>query len=151
MRQAKLTDVVKALDLEVVNASSKYNNTILETADMNRPGMQFAGYMQQFPYKRLQIIGLVEYNYYEELPKKIYIERFKEFFKYPIPALIFARGLDIAEDILRLSQENDITILRSPLVTTNLQSKLTTVIGDLLAEEISLHGVLVDVYGLGVC
>ena len=106
--------------------------------------------MQQFPYKRLQIIGLVEYNYYGELPKKIYIERFKEFFKYPIPALIFARGLDIAEDILRLSQENDITILRSPLVTTNLQSKLTTVIGDLLAEEISLHGVLVDVYGLGV-
>lgn len=150
MRQAKLTDVVKALDLEVVNASSKYNNTILETADMNRPGMQFAGYMQQFPYKRLQIIGLVEYNYYGELPKKIYMERFKEFFKYPIPALIFARGLDIAEDILRLSQENDITILRSPLVTTNLQSKLTTVIGDLLAEEISLHGVLVDVYGLGV-
>lgn len=150
MKSAKLTDIVEILGLEVVNAGSKYQTTTLDIGDINRPGLQLAGYMDRYPYKRLQVIGIVEHNYYMELPSAIRFERFQNFFSYPIPALIFARGLEIEEDILELAREMDITVLRSSLITTKLTSRLSGVIEDLLADQISLHGVMVDVYGQGV-
>ena len=63
MKSAKLTDIVEILGLEVVNAGSKYRTTTLDIGDINRPGLQLAGYMDRYPYKRLQVIGIVEHNY----------------------------------------------------------------------------------------
>ena len=112
MKKVKLSDVVMQIDLEVVNRSSDYESITMETADMNRPGLQIAGYMEDFPYKRLQVIGRVEHNYYSALPEKVRYERFNNF--YPMTSSFdFARGLDITDDILELSQKYDRTVLQS--------------------------------------
>ena len=61
--QIKLSQLVDNLGLEIVHKSSDYENITLSSADVNRPGLQLTGYLEDFPYQRLQIIGSVEYTY----------------------------------------------------------------------------------------
>lgn len=84
-----LYKVVENLGLEIISSSTDYDEIVLENADVNRPGLQLTGYMERFPYKRLQVIGTVEYNYLTSLDSKMQYERFRGILSYDIPAVIF--------------------------------------------------------------
>lgn len=146
----KLHKVVENLGLEVMIESTDYKDKVLENADVNRPGLQLTGYMEEFPYERLQVIGSVEYRYLTSLDSKMQYERFRGILSYDIPAVIFSYDREINEDILDLARYYDVTLLRSPAKTTKLISDISDQLEYQLAPSTNLHGELLEVFGVGV-
>lgn len=150
MKKVKLKDLVETLDLEIVHKSTDYESVLIESQDINRPGLQLFGYMDSFPYERIQLIGQLEHNYYETLDTHTCYERFRGILSFDIPALIFSRGLEIRGDLLDLARHYDKSFVRSSLPTTDLITRINTTLELLLADEINIHGVLVEIFGSGV-
>lgn len=150
MKKVKLRELVDTLDLEIVHKSSDYDEVVIESRDINRPGLQLVGYMARFPYERLQLIGQLEYDYYRTLDAKVCYERFRGILSYDLPAMIFARNLDIRDDILDLARHYDKSFVRSTLPTTHLITRINSTLELLMAEEQVMHGVLVEIFGSGV-
>lgn len=146
----KLYKVVENLGLEIISASTDYKEIVLENADVNRPGLQLTGYMEEFPYKRLQVIGTVEYNYLTSLDSKMQYERFRGILSYAIPAVIFSYNREINEDIVDLARYYNITLLRSPTKTTKLISDISDQLEYQLAPTTNVHGELLEIFGIGV-
>ncbi|WP_308652692.1 HPr(Ser) kinase/phosphatase [uncultured Anaerococcus sp.] len=145
-----LSKVVENLGLEIISSSTDYDEIVLENADVNRPGLQLTGYMERFPYKRLQVIGTVEYNYLTSLDSKMQYERFRGILSYDIPAVIFSSNREINEDIVDLARYYNITLLRSPAKTTKLISDISDQLEYQLAPTTNVHGELLEVFGIGV-
>jgi HPr kinase/phosphorylase len=119
-------------------------------ADMNRPGLALAGYLDFFAFDRIQVMGLTEINYMKQLdPDELY-QRLNRVFKYEIPCFIITRGLVPPDAFLEAADEASVPILRSLLSTTKVVSKIIVFLDNQFAPETNLHGVLVDVYGVGV-
>lgn len=150
IRSLNLYTVVDNLGLEIVHQSSDYYNITLASADVNRPGLQLTGYLVEFPYKRLQIIGAVEYTYLTSLDSKLQYERFRGILSYDIPACIFSYNAEINQDILDLADYYDKTLLRSPAKTTKLISDISDELEYQLAPRSNVHGELLEVFGVGV-
>lgn len=122
----------------------------ISLSNISRPGLQFAGYYDYFPYDRLQIIGMAEWNYLNTFNKELRQKRLEEFFKFDIPCIVLSRDLEPHEELIEIALKNNITVLQSPKVTTKLVSKITNYLERELAKETTVHGVLVDVYGIGI-
>lgn len=146
----KLKDVVESLKLEIVHKSSDFDQAEITSPDINRPGLQLAGYLEQFPYKRLQIIGSVEYNYLIGLDDKMQYERFRGILAYKMPAIIFSYNAGLPQDMLDLADYYDISILRSKHATTKLTSQISQELEYVFAQRSQVHGELLEVYGVGV-
>ncbi|WP_299032877.1 HPr(Ser) kinase/phosphatase [uncultured Anaerococcus sp.] len=146
----KLHKVVENLGLEIISQSTDYYEIDLENADVNRPGLQFTGYMEEFPYKRLQVIGSVEFNYLTSLDSKMQYERFRGILSYDIPAVIFSYNRELNNDIVDLARYYNITLLRSPAKTTKLISDISDQLEYQLAPTTNVHGELLEVYGVGI-
>lgn len=146
----KLHKVVENLGLEIIIESTDYKDIVLENADVNRPGLQLTGYMEDFPFKRLQVVGSVEYKYLTSLDSKMQYERFRGILSYDIPAVIFSYNREIHEDIEDLARYYDVTLLRSPAKTTKLISDISDQLEYQLAPSTNLHGELLEVFGVGV-
>lgn len=149
-RTVKLVELVEKTGLEVVSRSADYEDIIIKGADVNRPGLQLAGFMENFPWGRLQIIGRVEYIYYMQLSPQLRYERFRGLFSYPIPALIYSYDQAITDDILDLADYYNKTILRTPLQTTKLVAQMNQELEKLLAPSTTVHAGLMEVFGTGV-
>ena len=146
----KLHKVVENLGLEIISQSTDYYEIDLENADVNRPGLQLTGYMEEFPYKRLQVIGSVEFNYLTSLDSKMQYERFRGILSYDIPAVIFSYNRELNNDIVDLARYYNITLLRSPAKTTKLISDISDQLEYQLAPTTNVHGELLEVYGVGI-
>lgn len=150
MKSITISKLAKGLDLQVIRKSSDYKTKSINNKEVNRPGLQLGGYMEGFPYKRLQIIGKLEYNFYSSLAPKIRYDRFREIMSYPIPAIIFTHNNYIDDEILDLAESFNKTILRSDRTTTKLISKIDSFLDEYLAEETTVHAGLMELYGMGV-
>lgn len=146
----KLSQIVDACELEIVNKSSDYEEIELTSPDINRPGLQLAGYLEEFPYKRLQIIGSVEYTYLTGLDDKMRYERFRGVLSYKIPAIVFSYGVELPKDIIDLANYYDTTLLRSNAATTKLTSIVSQELEYAFAKKTNVHGELLEVFGVGV-
>ncbi|MBS4534802.1 HPr kinase/phosphorylase [Clostridium sp. D2Q-14] len=149
MESVSIKRIIKDLDVEVIYESKRGDDKIIKS-DINRPGLQLAGYEEYFAHERIQIIGKAEWNYLQTLDTEVKYDRLNFFFSYPIPALIVTRNLEITEKTLDLAKKYDRTILRTGLPTTKFVNKLITCLDDMLAPSTTIHGVLVDIYGIGV-
>ncbi|HLR34907.1 MAG TPA: HPr(Ser) kinase/phosphatase [Tissierellales bacterium] len=150
MESILLEDIIKELNLEIIHESSNIGDIKITKSEVNRPGLQIIGYFEYFAYKRLQIIGNVEWYFIHSLSQEERSKRIEEMLSYPLPAIIFARGLDVFPEVIKYGIQNDITILRSNLSTTKLINKIINYLDIALAPEITIHGVLVEVYGMGI-
>ena len=146
----KLHTIVENLGLEIVHQSSDYYDISLHSADVNRPGLQLSGFLEEFPYMRLQMIGSVEYSYLTGLDSKLQYERFRGILSYDIPACIFTYDNEINQDIMDLADYYDKTLLRSPEKTTKLISEISRELEFQLAPRSNVHGELLEVFGIGV-
>lgn len=149
-KSVPLSELVESVGLEVVHRSSDYDQITITEVDVNRPGLQLSGFMHNFAWKRLQIIGRVEYVYYMQMEPGLRYERFRGIFSYPLPALIYAYNQSITRDILDLADYYDKTVLRTPWPTTRLIAKLNTALESFVAPETTIHAGLMDVFGMGV-
>lgn len=149
-KTVKLSKIVENLKLEIVHKSSDFEEVELESAELNRPGLQLTGYLEKFPHERLQLIGSVEYTYLTSLDSRMQYERFRGILSYKLPAIIFTYDKDINKDIVDLCDYYDVTLLRSPLKSTRLISKISDELEYQLAPTSNVHGELLEVFGVGV-
>lgn len=143
----KLIDKMKLENLTVeVDISSK---RITQT-DLNRPALQLTGFFEHFDAARLQVIGFVEYTYLEGLDKERKKEIYDKLLSYDIPAVVFSRDLKPDELLFQTAVEHKIPILSTKQSTSAFMAETIRWLNVQLAPCISVHGVLVDVYGEGV-
>jgi HPr kinase/phosphorylase len=141
--------LIKELELDVVYDGDSAEIDIT-TSDINRPGLQFSGFFDYFAQDRIQIIGKVEMTYLEFMEPGIRDERLDRFFSHDIPCAIISRNMEVPDYIMKAAARYKRPILRSKMVTTSLIHKLIIYIDSVLAPTTTRHGVLVDVYGVGV-
>ena len=143
------SEFVKELKLTVLSPSTKTEWDI-RTTDLNRPGMQFAGFYEYFAFERPQVIGKVELTYLENLPAEVRSERLKEYFSYDMPCVIICRGMQPPEELIREAAARDVAVYQTSMVTTKFTFTAINYLNRCLAPKATRHGVLVDVYGIGV-
>lgn len=144
-----ISKLISDLNLDIVYKPEN-REYFVEEQDVNRAGLALTGYMKYFSYERIQVIGMGEYNYFKNIDKETRAKILDEMFSYEIPALIVARGLKIDDDILEAAKKHERIILSSKKNTTKLINKLYNYLDNKLAPQVTIHGVLVDVYGIGV-
>ena len=140
---------IQALDLQVLCPSSQKEWDI-HAAELNRPGLQFVGFYEHFPQNWPQVVGLTEMTYLESLPDNLRRTRLQAFFAYRVPCVIICRGMMPSPDMMELATQYDVALLRTSLVTTRFVASAMNYLNRCLAPRATLHGVLVDVYGMGV-
>ncbi len=145
----KTADFVKALNLEVLNASSRDEMDINST-DINRPGMQFCGYYEYFAYERPQVIGKVEMTYLEALDAEKRHAALEPYMRYKLPCIVVCWGMIPPKELMALAKEHDVPVFQSNAKTTKFSLQLIMYLSRSLAPHVTRHGVLVDVYGVGV-
>lgn len=150
MNYITLDKIIKDLGLETIFEAKNIEKEKIIASEINRPGLQLAGYMDKFAYDRLQILGNVEWHYCSDLSKDVRYRRFEKIFKYPIPALIISRNMEVFPEIIELGKKYNRTILRTPHSTTKFINILINYLDLELAPETTVHGVLMEVYGMGV-
>ncbi len=147
--RVSVTDLVKDLDLDVVY-QPEGKEFFVTSQDVNRTGLALAGYFEYFSYDRIQIIGMGEYAYFKNIDKEKRKQILDKLFSYEIPCLIVTRGLEIDEDIIEAAKKHEKMIISSDRNTTRFINVISNYLDKKLASRVTVHGVLVDVYGIGV-
>ena len=140
---------IQALKLQVLSPSSQTEWDI-HAAEFNRPGLQFVGFYEHFPHDWPQVVGLTEMSYLESLTDDVRRKRLEAFFSYHVPCMVICRGMLPSHDMMELAAKYDTAMLRTPQVTTRFIANAMNYLNRCLAPRATLHGVLVDVYGMGV-
>lgn len=141
--------IVNRFKLNLVAGEEGLDRPIHNT-DISRPGLEMAGYFSHYASDRIQLLGTTELSFYNLLPDKERYGRLRKLCRPDTPAIIVTRDIEPPEELINAAQELDVPLLTSKDATTSLMSRLTTYLEHELAKTTSLHGVLVDVYGVGV-
>ncbi|MEG0842795.1 MAG: HPr(Ser) kinase/phosphatase [Romboutsia sp.] len=147
--RVSIKEIIKDLDLEIVYMPQDKDYYVY-SQDLNRTGLQFAGYFEYFAYERIQIVGKTEYNYFSQMDNDTRDEVLDKFFSYEIPALIVSRDLEVKPDVIEKAKKYNRVVLSTRRNTTRLVNRLSNYLDNRLAPHTTIHGVLVDVYGIGV-
>lgn len=150
MKAVKLTKLVQEMNLKNLTPEVDMEQVRVTLPDINRPALQLTGYFEHFASERVQIIGYVEYTYLMHLEREERIHRFENFISKQIPCLIFTTMTVPDEDMLMLGKKYNVPILGTEKSTSNFMAEIIRWLTVQLAPCISIHGVLVDVYGEGV-
>lgn len=144
----KVVKLIDDLDLEILVKGDKKQT--ISVNDINRPGLQIAGFYNYFAPERVQVIGKAEWSFLEDMQKEVRKKRLSKYFTFDMNCIIISRGLEPHKELIEAAKKNSIWVLRSSYVTTKLISKLTLYLATNLAPETRIHGVLVDVSGIGI-
>ena len=145
-----VSKIAQILDLYNFLPDMELKGHRIEISDINRPALQLSGFFEHFQQSRVQIIGNVEYTYLQYMEAGRKEEIYKQLMSYDIPCIIFCRDLQPDELFLKIAEENNVPILGTKRSTSEFTAELIHCLGELLAPCISIHGVLVDVYGEGL-
>jgi HPr kinase/phosphorylase len=147
--KVRTKDIYEKFQLELISGEEGINRPIT-TSDISRPGMEIAGYFEFYPAERIQLLGKTELSFFEELPETERILRMERLCTDITPAFIVTRGLEIPIELIEASERESVPVLRSTMKTTRFSSRLTNFLESKLAPTTAVHGVLVDIYGVGV-
>ncbi|MCI5858007.1 MAG: HPr(Ser) kinase/phosphatase [Agathobacter sp.] len=148
--EVSVAKIAELLDLKNFTSDIDLKKHKIRSSDVNRPGMQIAGYFEHFEESRVEIIGNVEYYYIKNMSEQDRLQRYQQFLTYDIPCIIYCRDLEPDEMMLRMADEKQIPILGTGRPTSEFTAELIYCLGEQLAPCITIHGVLVDVYGEGL-
>lgn len=146
----KLKKIMEPLQLTLLNKEVNIDEIELRQSDVNRPALQLAGFFEHFDYERLQIVGMVESAYVEETYDDHGLAIYDKIFQAGIPCMVFCRDLKPADEVIALATRYNIPLLLCPDGTCGFMNKAIRLLQTELAPRISIHGVLVDVFGEGV-
>lgn len=145
-----LKKLIAEFGLEEVYMPENGEDIVLESADVNRPGINLTGYMEYFDKSRIQIFGISEIEYLKTLAIEERKERLIKLFSCKFPAVVVSRGLDICDTILDAATQNGVAVLRTTETTSAFLSGLISYLNVELAPRITRHGVLIEAYGEGI-
>lgn len=141
--------IVERFKLDVITGKDRLDRKIIRS-DISRPGLEMAGYFTYYPADRIQVLGKTELSFFENLTKDQRKERMMRLCNQKTPCICVTRELDIPMELLDATNKFHIPLLQTALTTTQFISKLTHYLEGELAPSTSMHGVLVDIYGVGV-
>ena len=150
MASLRLVQIIEKAKLENLTPEIDISKIKITQPDINRPALQLAGYFEHFEATRLQIIGFVEYTYMEGLEEDRKKEIFTALLSHNIPAIVFCRELQPDPLFLEIAREHQIPVLMTKKSTSTFMAEIIRWMNVKLAPMISVHGVLVDVFGEGV-
>ncbi len=147
-QKINLKNIIEKLKLDIIVNTTKMPD--ITVADLNRPGLELTGYFDYFAYDRVQILGRTEISYLEGLPEDVRKSRLEKFFSYDIPCVIITRSLVPPLELITIAEKSDKPVLGTHTATTLFMSRLTDFLESELAPRTTMHGVLVDIYGIGI-
>ena len=150
MASISLTKIIEKMKLENLTPEIDVRGIRITQPDINRPALQMTGYFEHFEATRLQIIGFVEYSYIGGLNAEEERDVLEKLLAYPIPCIIFCRDLRPDDLFRKIAIEKGVPLLMTKHATSAFTAELIRWLNVKLAPCISVHGVLVDVYGEGV-
>lgn len=150
MGSLSLERIIEKQKLENLTPEIDISKIRIKQPDINRLALQMAGYFEHFESTRLQIIGYVEYSYMLQLPEETKTELYEKLLSYPIPGIIFCRDLVPEDSFREIAVKHGVPLLMTHKATSAFTAEIIRWMNVKLAPCISVHGVLVDVYGEGV-
>ena len=150
MKGVSITKMAQALNLKNLTPDIDLEGKYVTLPDINRPALQLTGYLEHFANKRVQIIGYVEFTYLEHLTEEERDFAYERFISSGIPCVIFSTMTKPTKKMLEVACQYDVPTFITDRTTSNLMSEVIRWLGVELAPSISIHGVLVDVYGEGI-
>lgn len=148
-KKVKVADLVRHFQLEILSGEDGQKR-LITVDDLYRPGLEMAGYFHYHPSERIQILGRTEISFINMLTSEERRERMRKICSDDTPCIIITRGLEAPAELIEYSNESNIPVLRSSIATTILSSRITDFLENQLAPTATIHGVLVDVYGVGM-
>ncbi|MFB5269669.1 HPr(Ser) kinase/phosphatase [Paenibacillus enshidis] len=148
-KKVKVSELVQQFHLEVISGEHGLRRAIT-VDDLNRPGLEMAGYFEYHPQERVQLLGRTELAFVSMLPAEDRRDRMDRLCTEQTPCIVITRGLDVPQELIEISAERNIPVLRSSMATTILSSRITGFLERKLAPTATIHGVLCDVYGVGM-
>lgn len=146
----ELSKIEKDLNLEKVYEPENYGDIIVESLDVNRPGLQLSGFYEYFDSTRIQIMGNAEIAFLLECGEVERREKLERFFSEKPVAVIITRNIQYIEDVVEIAKKYSVPILRTEERTSAFVSSLIAYLSVELAPRITRHGVLVEIYGEGI-
>ena len=150
MKGVLMTKMVQELNLTNLTPEIDLSEMRIMTAEINRPALQLTGYLEHFANERVQIIGYVEYTYLMQLSDEKRIMKYERFISSKIPCVIFSTMTKPSQDMIDMAIKYNVPTFVTERTTSSLMAEIIRWLGVQLAPCISIHGVLVDVYGEGV-
>ncbi len=138
-----------ALNLKCVGGRKGLSRNIT-LPDLNRPGLALSGFFDSFGFARVQVFGQGECTFLSKLVEDKKLDVVKKFFTYDIPCCVFTRDISPPEEFLQLAEEAKCAVLQTDLASTDFSSRILRVFSDIFAEHKVIHGVFIEVYGIGI-
>lgn len=150
MEGVSVAKVAKIMDLKNFTGSMNLKEHRIVLSDVNRPALQLTGYFEHFEQSRVEIIGMVEYAYLQKKSEEERKKLYDAFLSFDIPCVIFCRGFSPDAMFLEAAERNGVPVLGTERGTSEFTAELIYLLNEELAPCITIHGVLVDVYGEGL-
>lgn len=146
----KISELADKMELKNLTPDVKLSDKRINVPEVNRPALQLTGFFDHFAYDRVQILGYVEYTYLQTLEEDRKQQIYEELLSRQIPCIVYSRNLEPEPELLEMAKHRNIPILQTQKQTSAFMGELIRWMNVKLAPCISIHGVLVDVYGVGV-
>lgn len=150
MSFVQLKEVVDKMGLQTLTPQIDISRRSVYQTEVNRPALELTGYFDHFAAGRIQIIGLVEHSYIDQMEDEEKRRVFRKLFSLDVPAVIFTRDLPPDKVILETADEAGMPLFMTGQATSPFMAEMIRWLNVRLAPSISIHGVLVDVYGIGL-
>lgn len=143
-------DLLDKIHFHVIYSTETALAKEITTSEIMRPGLEMAGYFEYFTPERIQLFGMKEWSYMMTVVGDNRYDLLKKVMAKETPVVIVARNLEIPSEMVAAAKKSDIVLLQSREATSRLNSVLTSFLDERLAERTTVHGVLMDIFGVGV-
>ncbi len=153
MASIKLQEFIERMNLKNLSPNIDLSERVITESQVNRPALQLSGYFEHFDSRRVQVMGNVEVSYMETFDRSYRLDRYEKLFAHgqkDIPCMVFCRGLMPEQAVIDIAAKYNIPILLSDRMTSEFMASTIRWLNVKLAPCVSIHGVLVDVYGEGL-
>ncbi|MEK5338841.1 HPr(Ser) kinase/phosphatase [Weizmannia sp. FSL W8-0676] len=149
MAKVRVADIIEHFNLELISGEEGIHRPIT-TSDISRPGLEMTGFFDYYPADRIQLLGMTEITFSNRLSPEERKSRMDNLCSDITPGIVISRNLEVPGELIEASEEKSVPVMRTPMKTTRFSSRLTNYLEFKLAPATAIHGVLVDVYGVGV-
>ncbi|MBE6865328.1 MAG: HPr(Ser) kinase/phosphatase [Oscillospiraceae bacterium] len=145
-----LEKFIAQLNLEILSVPDDINKIHITSTEVNRPGLLISGFSENFEPTRLQILGKMEFSYLDSLDQGVKMERINNLFSRGVPAVIITRNMLISTEIVECARKHKVPLLRTSEETSAFMAHAISYLNTELAQRVTRHGVLMEVYGEGI-
>ena len=146
----KLSKLSEELRTDIVYPSADFEDVLIYTGDVHRPGLQLAGFYDYFDPTRVQLVGRMESAYLEKFSSEERLKKWESLCEQKMPAIIMCHGAEITDELIAAAEKYDVTVLNTTANTTETMATIIRIVRREVAPRVTRHGVLVEVYGIGI-